>query len=124
MQRINDKDLSAHVLENDEGYVHLKLEAEGTASQIITFPRSGKIQTRNAGDLLWPQREGLAEIEKQKKSMGKWAYAAQYQQDPMPQSGGIFQRGGFDHRFVAERDGTPFGKKVGRIGQSWDTDGK
>jgi len=71
MQRINDKDLSAHVLENDEGYVHLKLEAEAPANKVITFLRSGKIQTRNAGDLLWPEREGPAEIEKQKKSMGK-----------------------------------------------------
>jgi predicted phage terminase large subunit-like protein len=124
MQRINDKDLSAHVLENDEGYVHLKLEAEATANKTITFPRSGKIHTRNAGDLLWPKREGPAEIEKQKRSMGKWAYAAQYQQDPIPQSGGIFQREWFDYRFVAEPDGTPLGKKVRMIVQSWDTAAK
>jgi predicted phage terminase large subunit-like protein len=124
MQRISDKDLSAHVLENDEGYLHLKLEAEATANKIITFPRSGRIQTRNAGDLLWPAREGPAEIEKQKKSMGKWAYAAQYQQDPIPEGGSIFQRTWFDHRFVAERDGTPFGKKVRMIVQSWDTAAK
>jgi hypothetical protein len=70
MQRISDRDLSAHVLENGEGYVHLKLEAEATAKKIITFPRSGRILTRNAGDLLWSGREGPAEIEKQKKSMG------------------------------------------------------
>jgi predicted phage terminase large subunit-like protein len=124
MQRINDKDLSAHVLENDEGYFHLKLEAEATANKVITFPRSGRIHTRNAGDLLWPGREGPAEIEKQKKSMGNWAYAAQYQQDPIPQSGGIFQRTWFDHRFVAERDGTPLGKKVRMLVQSWDTAAK
>jgi predicted phage terminase large subunit-like protein len=124
MQRINDKDLSAHVLENDEGYVHLKLEAEATANKTITFPRSGRIYTRNAGDLLWLQREGPAEIEKQKKSMGKWAYAAQYQQDPIPEGGSIFQRPWFDHRFVAERDGIPFGKKVRMVIQSWDTAAK
>jgi predicted phage terminase large subunit-like protein len=75
-------------------------------------------------DLLWPEREGPAEIEKQKKSMGSWAYAAQYQQDPIPQSGGIFQRRWFDPRFVAERDGTPLGKKVRKIIQSWDTAAK
>jgi hypothetical protein len=53
MQRINDKDLSAHVLaeENDEGYVHLKLEAEAPQAQTITFP-SGRIQTRKQGELL------------------------------------------------------------------------
>ena len=125
MQRINDKDLSAHVLENDEGYVHLKLEAEATANRIIlTFPRSVRIHTRNAGDLLWPQREGPAEIAKQKEAMGTWAYAAQYQQDPMPQSGGIFQRTWFDHRFVAERDGIPLGEKLKMVVQSWDTAAK
>ena len=99
MQRINDKDLSAHVLENDEGFVHLKLEAEATERKTITFPRSGRILTRNQGDLLWPEREGAAEIEKQKKVMGSWVYAAQYQQDPIPQSGGIFQRAWFENRF-------------------------
>jgi predicted phage terminase large subunit-like protein len=122
-QRINDKDLSAHVLENED-YVHVKLEAEAPAKKIITFPRSGRILTRNTGDLLWSEREGPAEIEKQKKSMGSWAYAAQYQQDPIPQSGGIFQRPWFDHRFIAEGDGTPLGKKLKMIVQSWDTAAK
>jgi hypothetical protein len=70
--------------ENDEGYVHLKLEAEATASKIITFPKSKKIQTRNVGELLWPEREDRAEIEKRKKAMGSYDYAAQYQQDPIP----------------------------------------
>jgi len=126
MQRINDKDLSAHVLENDEGYVHLKLEAEAPANKIITFQRSGKIQTRNAGDLLWPEREGPGGDRKaKKKSMGKWAYAAQYQQDPIPQSGGIFQRTWFDHRLLSRNAmGTPLGKKVRMLVQSWDTAAK
>jgi predicted phage terminase large subunit-like protein len=56
--------------------------------------------------------------------MGKWAYAAQYQQYPIPEGGAIFQRTWFDPRFVAERDGTPLGKKVRMIVQSWDTAAK
>jgi predicted phage terminase large subunit-like protein len=124
MQRINDKDLSAHVLENEEGYVHLKLEAEASESRIITFPRSGRIYTRNEGDLLWPEREGPKEIATRKRQMGNWGYAAQYGQDPIPQSGGIFQRPWFENHFVAEYDGTPLGKKIRFRVQSWDTAAK
>jgi predicted phage terminase large subunit-like protein len=56
--------------------------------------------------------------------MGSYDYAAQYQQDPIPQTGAIFQRPWFENRFVADGDGTPFGKKVLRITQSWDTAAK
>jgi hypothetical protein len=63
MQRINDNDLSAHVMKTaEEEYVHLKIEAEATSHTTITFPRTGHIFTRNVGDLLWESREGPVEI--------------------------------------------------------------
>jgi hypothetical protein len=44
MQRVNDNDLSAHVLAlKEEQYVHLKIEAEATSHTTITFPRTGHI---------------------------------------------------------------------------------
>jgi len=82
MQRINDNDLSAHVLATkEEDYLHLKIEAEAPERKVIVYPRSGKILVREAGELMWPQREGPREIARMKAVMGKWVYSAQYQQD-------------------------------------------
>jgi hypothetical protein len=53
MQRINDNDLSAHVLATkEEGYVHLKIEAEAPERKVIVYPRSGKILVREVGQLM------------------------------------------------------------------------
>ncbi len=126
MQRINDNDLSAHVLKTvEENYLHLKIEAEAPERRVFVFPRTGRILTREPGDLLWEQREGPLEIKRQKAVMGRWKYSAQYQQDPIPEGGAIFQREWFSHRF--HRDpvtGLPLGAKLLRVIQSWDTAAK
>src|ERR1700681_3602499 len=126
MQRINDLDLSAHVLATaEEEYVHLKIEAEATAHQVFSFPRSPRVFTREPGDLLWESREGPIEIRRQKAVMGRWKYAAQYQQDPIPEGGAIFQREWFSHRFHRDPDtGIPLGAKLRMVIQSWDTAAK
>ena len=126
MQRINDLDLSAHVLATaEEEYVHLKIEAEATGHQVFSFPRSNRVFTREPGDLLWESREGPFEIRRQKAVMGKWKYAAQYQQDPIPEGGAIFQREWFSHRFHRDPDtGIPLGAKLRMVIQSWDTAAK
>lgn len=126
MQRVNDMDLSAHVLATkEENYVHLKIEAESPEPKIITFPRTGRIVTRNAGELLWETREGPAEIRRQKAVMGRWKYAAQYQQDPIPEGGSIFIREWFSHRFKVDPDtGLPLGAKLRMVIQSWDSAAK
>jgi len=70
MQRVNDNDLSAHVLAlKEEHYVHLKIEAEATSHTTITFPRTGHILVREPQELLWPTREGPLEIARQKAVM-------------------------------------------------------
>src|SRR5258706_14880303 len=58
MQRLHERDLSGHVLENDPDFVHLRLPA---VLDTITFPRCrtsiGWEDPRpNDGDLLWPER--------------------------------------------------------------------
>jgi hypothetical protein len=126
MQRINDNDLSAHVLATkEEGYVHLKIEAEAPERKVIVYPRSGKILVREVGQLMWPRREGPTEIARMKAVMGKWTYSAQYQQDPIPEGGAIFQREWFSHRFHRDPDtGLPLGAKLRMVIQSWDTAAK
>jgi len=74
---------------------------------------------------MWPEREGPSEIARMKAVMGRWTYSAQYQQDPIPEGGAIFQREWFSHRF--RRDpvtGLPLGAKLRMVIQSWDTAAK
>src|SRR6202048_2584014 len=53
MQRINDNDLSSHVLATaEEEYVHLKIEAEATGHQVFSFPRSPRVFTREPGEIV------------------------------------------------------------------------
>ena len=90
MQRLHERDLAATCLEL--GYAHVNLPAEAEVPTTLVMPRSGRVITRPAGDLLWPAREGRAELDALKRSLGSAAYAGQYQQRPAPAGGLIFQR--------------------------------
>lgn len=90
MQRVHEADLSGHVLAQG-GYEHLCLPAEYEGSK-----RSTSIGWRDprlkSGELLWPDRFGLSEVEALKRSMGSYAAAGQLQQRPAPAEGGILKR--------------------------------
>ena len=94
MQRVHEKDLSGHVLEQG-GYVHLRLPAEfEPAKRCVTAlpwqdPRSAE------GELLWPQRIGPREIADLKLRLGPEGYAGQFQQRPAPAEGGAFKSAWF-----------------------------
>lgn len=110
MQRLHERDLSAVC--QDLGYTHVCLPAEAETRTTITFPRSGRLETREPGDLLWPAREGATELQMQKRLLGSAAFSGQYQQRPTPAGGLIFQRQWF--RFY---DDLP---PVDELAQSWD----
>lgn len=90
MQRLHDKDLTGHLLEQG-GWTHLKVEAECTKRTVYSLPISGKEIVREEGQIMWPERESKTDLEKAKKNMGP-GYGAQMQQDPTPMSGGFFKR--------------------------------
>lgn len=89
MQRLHERDLAATCLEL--GYTHINLPAEAEVPTTLVMPRSGRIITRDPGDLLCPAREGRAELDDLKQLLGSAGYAGQYQQRPMPAAGGLFQ---------------------------------
>jgi predicted phage terminase large subunit-like protein len=91
MQRLHENDLSGHIIEAG-GYEHLNLPAESQKRTIIHFPISGRDKIREAGDLLWPEREGRDEIEAMKRALGSYNYEAQYGQNPSAAEGGMFKR--------------------------------
>jgi len=87
MQRLNIDDPTGHLLK-DGGWELVKIPQEAKSKTIITFPRSGRIITREAGELLHESRIGPKEIAKIKKRLGTYGYGAQQQQDPSPLGGG------------------------------------
>ena len=115
MQRLHERDLSAFC--QDLGYIGVCLPAEAETRTEIRFPRSGRIHVRAPGDLLWPAREGRAELDAQRNVLGPAAYDAQYQQQPAPASGGLFKQEWFANAFV---DCAPIDARRAR---GWDTAG-
>jgi len=90
MQRLHEQDPTGMLLE--QGYTHLKIQAEPTQRVVYSFPISGKELVREAGSMLWEEREGKAELAAQQVALGSYAYAGQYQQEPAPLGGGILKR--------------------------------
>lgn len=87
MQRLHERDLSGHVLEQG-GYEHLCLPAEFDGRRIITS-LGWQDPRKETGALLWPERFGREEVDKLKQALGEYGTAGQLQQLPAPLGGGI-----------------------------------
>jgi predicted phage terminase large subunit-like protein len=90
MQRLSEKDVSGVILAEQLGYDHLCLPMEYDGPGKVTSlgfvdPR------REQGDLLFPARFPRAVVERDKKIMGAYAVAGQFQQRPAPKKGGEFE---------------------------------
>lgn len=95
MQRGHEADLAGFVLAKHT-YTHLNLQAEfDPRRRCFTALDNGQPffeDPRTApGELLFPERFPTAVIERLKMELGD-AYAAQFQQDPTPEEGGIIKR--------------------------------
>lgn len=90
MQRLSVKDVSGVITSEDMGYEHLCLPMEYEGPRKITSigfadPR------KEVGELLFPERFPREVVERDKKIMGPYAVAGQFQQRPSPAQGGEFQ---------------------------------
>lgn len=90
MQRLHEADLAGTCLAL--GYEHLCLPAIAETRTTITFPRSGRVVTREPGEPLWAARETLDELAVRKRELGAYGFAGQYQQAPSPRADGIIKR--------------------------------
>jgi predicted phage terminase large subunit-like protein len=95
MQRIHALDLAGEALAKNLGYVHVMLpmefEVERRCRTSIGFvdPRTKE------GELLFPERFPREVVERDKKAMGQYAIASQFQQRPAPRGGGMFKTAWF-----------------------------
>ena len=111
MQRLHERDLSAHVLQQ-KLYEHLCLPAEYEGKKFFTTigwsdPRA------QVGELLWPARFGAREIAEMKLQLRAFGTACQLQQRPAPQAGGLIKLEWW--RYYREPP------SFARVVQSWDT---
>jgi predicted phage terminase large subunit-like protein len=91
MQRVHEQDLAGDILEKG-GYVHLNLPMEYEPKFATASPIGWADPRKVENQLLWPERYGPEWVAEQKKRMGSYAYAAQFQQRPAPLDGGMFKR--------------------------------
>jgi predicted phage terminase large subunit-like protein len=90
MQRLHERDISGHIIEDIKGWEHICIPAEYDGKRRKTVlgeydPRKKK------GELICPERFGEAEITKLKQLLGEYGSAGQLQQEPAPAQGGILK---------------------------------
>ena len=88
MQRLHEKDISGHILEDIKGWEHICIPAEWDS-----VPRKtslGSYDPRKVqGELICPARFGKKEITILKQLLGEYGSSGQLQQIPTPPGGGI-----------------------------------
>jgi predicted phage terminase large subunit-like protein len=114
MQRLHEEDPAGHFLAQG-GWTHLNLPAIAEESQDISIGED-EIYRRQPGDVLHPERESREKLKELAVEMGTYAFAAQYQQSPTPQGGGIIHWDWFQRYTHLPNKG-----RGGYIVQSWDT---
>lgn len=114
MQRVHLDDLVGYVQRN-EAWTVLNLPAIATTSEKFCLS-DGRLYERKVGDILNPALEAEATLATIRANLGSYNFSAQYQQEPIPESGNIINWQWF--RFY---DDLPQPSRRNRIIQSWDT---
>lgn len=96
MQRLHENDLVGHVLEREDGWLHLNLPMEFDPALDTRTYVNGHLffedPREEQDELLWPERFPREVVDELKTSLGPFASAAQLQQQPAPRGGGIIDR--------------------------------
>jgi predicted phage terminase large subunit-like protein len=90
MQRLHEKDVSGYIMANDLGYTHLMLPMEFEPERKCITQIGWEDPRKEDGELLFPERFPKDVIDRDKKVMGSYAAAGQFQQRPAPRKGGFF----------------------------------
>lgn len=91
MQRLHENDISGHILEYQHDYQHIMLPMEFESRRFVFSNWYNDPRTED-GELLWPEQFPADTVEADKRRMGEYAAAGQYQQNPVPRGGGVIKR--------------------------------
>jgi predicted phage terminase large subunit-like protein len=103
-QRLHDDDLCGHLM-RDGDFTSLVIPAIATENQTYDLV-GGRKYHRKAGEVLHPEREPRSVLENLQRTVGAAAFAAQYQQDPVPPDGNMLKPAWIKtYRTLPSRDG-------------------
>jgi hypothetical protein len=114
MQRLHVDDLVGRLLDRG-GWDHLRIPAIAETEQSLPIG-AGQFFTRAPGDVLDSQREPRDVLEQIRRELGSATFEAQYQQQPVPEEGGLVQ-----WRWFASYDRAPGREPGDWVVISWDS---
>ncbi len=89
-QRVHEDDASSAMIA-DGDYVHLMIPMEYDPSRPCSTVLGWSDPRSKEGELAWEERFPAQVVAKLKRTLGPYAYSAQYQQSPKPRGGNIFK---------------------------------
>ena len=89
MQRLHEDDLAGYLIENNPEFTVLKIPARADEQLVYKLDSGTKLRVE-PGAYLQEDRFGPVEFEAKRKEMGSREFSAQYQLDPLPLDGGLF----------------------------------
>jgi predicted phage terminase large subunit-like protein len=92
MQRLHEEDVSGIILDKQLGYDHLMLPMEYDPARAAPTMIGFSDPRTEPGELLFPARFSREIVDRDKKVLGSFASAGQFQQEPAPRGGGIIKR--------------------------------
>ena len=92
-QRLAEDDLTGHIQEKEnDNWTQLILPMRYEPERVYPSKIGWKDPRTEAGELLWPERFGEAEVFTLEKQLGPFSAAGQLQQRPEPAGGGVIKR--------------------------------
>jgi predicted phage terminase large subunit-like protein len=106
MQRLHEKDISGHIIDDIGDWEHICIPAEWDGVKRSTVLGSYDPRQK-VGELICPDRFGDKEIDNLKRLLGQYGSAGQLQQNPSPADGGILKTKYFE-MWPADKGLPPF----------------
>ncbi len=91
MQRLHEQDVSGYILSEELEYTHVMLPMEFEPERKCYTSIGFEDPRTEEGELLFPERFPREVVDRDKKVMGAYATAGQFQQRPAPRGGGFFE---------------------------------
>jgi predicted phage terminase large subunit-like protein len=118
MQRLHLNDLTGVLLQGSEEWTVLTLKAIAEEDEQICIG-AGQFHRRLIGEVLHEKREPKEVLDSIKSQLGSYTFAAQYQQAPVPEGGGLIKA-----KWVRRYESLPVKKWPARVILSLDTASK